>query len=433
MHNKLILKNSSYIIFMATFCVISVCCIFDFKYFSNVFCLALIISTINAIIFFHVYKKKYVEAKEKNEKRLKEEIQNSAKNMSTMLNNIPMLVYIVDTDDNIVACNTETLDYFDIRVGSNRQIDQLSDNIFERGTMEQMRKENELIIKNKNTFVAERPIKLKNGKQNWFMIRKVPILDATDNVSSFVVFARNIDAEQNAKRQRETYISTLSHDLRIPTIAQIRALELVVSGNMGGINEEQKEILSLTLDSCYCMYDMLSTILSTYKYENNDVILNFEKIHMAKLLDDSFAKVRKILQSKNIHVKVLAKDKFVSLYADKHQMHKAFENLVDFCVSNAYEDTTITCDISKDINNNSIKVALLYESPYADPETLNNMFEMYTTSAQKFNKVGSSLNLYLAKQIINAHGGNINVETKQSSYSKCSIKLPCFSECKVAC
>ena len=61
------------------------------------------------------------------------------------------------------------------------------------------------------------------------------------------------------------------------------------------------------------------------------------------------------------------------------------------------------------------------------------MFEMYTTSAEKFNKVGSSLNLYLAKQIITAHCGELNVDSKQSSYSRCSIVLPCFSECAVAC
>ena len=427
------LKIFSIIVFITIFTIISVCCLLDFKYSTHVFEFAIVLSIINTALFVFICRDKIFAEKEKTEKDLRNEIQNNAKNLTTILNNMPVIAYIVDTNYNIKACNSETLRYFGIKKGEDGQINQLSEEIFERDTMEQMKEENELIVKTKKTFVTERPIKLKNGKQNWFIIRKVPILDADENVTKFVVFGRNIDVERDAQRQRETYISTLSHDLKIPTIAQIRALELIVNGSMGTITQEQKEILDLTLESCYSMYDMLSTILTTYKYENNDVILNYEKIQMLKLLDDTFLKFGKHLHNKNIQVKVSARNKYISVYADKLQMKKAFENLIDFCVSNAYKDTVICCEIEKDAILNSVNISLLYESPYANPNSINNMFEMYTTSAEKFNKVGSSLNLYLAKRIITAHSGTINVETKQSSYSKCSIELPCFTECAVAC
>ena len=225
----------------------------------------------------------------------------------------------------------------------------------------------------------------------------------------------------------------LSHDLKIPTIAQIRALELIVNGSMGAINAGQKEILDLTLDSCYSMYDMLSTILSTYKYENNDVILNYEKFSILELMEQVFAKTDATLRGKNIKIHIVAKDRQDCIYADKVQMKKAFTNLIDFCVANAYQDTIISCEVEKNTLTNAVNVSLLYESPYIKTDSINNMFEMYTTSAEKFNKVGSSLNLYLAKQIITAHCGKLNVDSKQSSYSRCSIVLPCFSECAVAC
>lgn len=201
---------------------------------------------------------------------------------------------------------------------------------------------------------------------------------------------------------------------------------------MGKINDGQREILNLTLDSCYCMYDMLSTILATYKYENNDMTLNYEKIHMLKLLDECFSKSYKDMRHKNIRIKVQAKDKFVSLYADKNQMKKAFENLINYCVSNAYEDTEIVCEIGKHNDENNVFISLGFESPYVSSETIQNMFRMYTTSAEKMDKVGSSLSLYLAKQIINAHNGKINVESKKSNYNNYSIEIPCINECKLS-
>ena len=113
-------------------------------------------------------------------------------------------------------------------------------------------------------------------------------------------------------------------------------------------------------------------------------------------------------------------------------MKKAFENLIDFCVSNAYTDTEIICEIEKINNSNAVFISLGFESPYVSHETIQNMFKMYTTASEKMDKVGSSLNLYLAKQIINAHNGKINVESKKSNYNNYNIELPCINECKLS-
>ena len=66
------------------------------------------------------------------------------------------------------------------------------------------------------------------------------------------------------KRLRESYISTLNHDLKIPAIAQMRALELLLNENTGSINAVQKEILTSTLESCRHMYDMLNSLSYSY-------------------------------------------------------------------------------------------------------------------------------------------------------------------------
>ncbi len=430
MFKKSILKNFSFFVFLATFVIIILCCFADFKYALQVIAFGIVFGLINTYTIICVFKNEFFAEKEQIEKRLKKQVEYSSNHLTAILNNMPMMAYVIDTENKFLEGNVEALKFFDIEEGG--QLSELSADIFERDTMEQMKAENAFVIKNKKPLVTDRHVKLTDGRQNWFRILKVPILNHSDDVNGFVVFGKNIDIERDAKRQRETYISTLSHDLKIPTLAQIRALELLISGNLGSVNDNQKEILNLTLDSCYCMYDMLSTILTTYKYENNDIILNYEKVHMLKLLDEAFSKSVRAMHSKNIKVRVKAKDKFVSLYADKAQMKKAFENLIDFCVSNAYTDTEIICEIGKINNSNSVFISLGFESPYVSSETIQNMFKMYTTSSEKMDKVGSSLNLYLAKQIINAHNGTIAVESKKSNYNHYNIELPCINECKLS-
>lgn len=236
--------------------------------------------------------------------------------------------------------------------------------------------------------------------------------------------------ETIAKRQRDTYISTLNHDLKIPTIAQIRALELLLDESMGSINSAQKEIINSTLDSCRHMYEMLSTITSTYKYENKDFVLDIEKVEMLDLMYACFASASKRLEDKNVKVILRSREMFYNIFADKIQLQKAFENLINYCISSAYENTYVICEVKKSRDRENVFVSLVFESPYMSFEKLQNMFNMYSTPSEKMDKVGSGLSLYLAKQIIEAHNGEITIESNEKNFSAYNIKLPCINECK---
>ena len=62
--------------------------------------------------------------------------------------------------------------------------------------------------------------------------------------------------------EKATYITILSHDLKIPTIAQIRALELLINGQFGELSKEQIEIIRLILESCKGLYKVILTYSS---------------------------------------------------------------------------------------------------------------------------------------------------------------------------
>ena len=68
-------------------------------------------------------------------------------------------------------------------------------------------------------------------------------------------------------KEKVTYITILSHDLKIPTIAQIRALELLINGHFGELSKDQKEILHLILESCKSLYKVILTLLITCNLE----------------------------------------------------------------------------------------------------------------------------------------------------------------------
>lgn len=246
----------------------------------------------------------------------------------------------------------------------------------------------------------------------------------------FINYKRNIIWENYIKTQREAYIATLSHDLKIPILAQIRSLEFLLTENIGSVNENQKELLYTTLDSCHHMYDMISNILTAYKYENHEISLLYEEFSLLPILDECFEKSFKAIRDKNIKVRINSNGNTCLLAADKSQLIRAFENLIDNCVFSAGEKTEIICDIKKSYDDKFLFISLEFENPYVSPDIMRNMFKQFVTSNEKMDKVGNSLGLYLAGRIIDAHRGSVSVQKKDEKRTSFHIELPCVNECK---
>lgn len=104
------------------------------------------------------------------------------------------------------------------------------------------------------------------GTFGWCKLIKAPVLDDNGNVVSIVVIFQNIDKEKEIEERKNTFIATLTHDLKTPTIAQIKATELLLDNALGEINDEQRDILTQIKKSCKYMYDLIFTILETYLY-----------------------------------------------------------------------------------------------------------------------------------------------------------------------
>ena len=234
--------------------------------------------------------------------------------------------------------------------------------------------------------------------------------------------ARDINAEKTAAEQRETFVATLTHDLKTPTIAQIKALDLLLNDYMGPLNDEQRELLLLTKDSCNFMYDMLSTLLTTYKYENGDYVLNYEKCNLITITEEVINELESIIKEKNITIRINKEGNNFDVNCDRMQIKRVITNILGNGISYAYNDTEIL--VSANQNGNNVGVEIKNKSAYINPETMENLFKKYVSHAAKFNKVGFGLGLYLSKQIIDAHKGKIYAKSFEDNHNIFGFILP---------
>lgn len=230
-----------------------------------------------------------------------------------------------------------------------------------------------------------------------------------------------INTERTLQTQRETFVASLGHDLKNPTIAQIRGLELLLKGEFGVINNEQKELLEMILDSCRYMNSMLATLLATYKNADGAIKLNYSDISFEDLVKECISEMIYVAKEKEISI-IFEKNVCNQIQADKVQLKRVIMNLLSNGIKYAYKNSALRIRIK----SNSQKAEFEFEnfSPYIPKEKQQAIFAQYVSYADTHKEIGIGLGLYASKKIIEAHNGKIYVKSFKDEKNIFGFSIP---------
>ena len=241
---------------------------------------------------------------------------------------------------------------------------------------------------------------------------------------------QQIQERELLQQQRETFVASVGHDLKNPTIAQIRGLELLLKGDFGSLSGEQSELLQMILDSCRYMNGMLSSLLVTYRNYGRGVKLNFEEFSLSKLVEECVSEMIYVAKDKDISV-LLNSDKYiypasfevdVIVCADRVQIKRVIMNLLSNGIKYAYKKTKLKLSVSSD--GDFAKFEFENRSPYISEEKQNSIFDRYVSYAGQYKELGIGLGLYASKRIVDSHQGKIYVQSFKDERNIFGFTIP---------
>ena len=340
------------------------------------------------------------------------------KNIEALLENIPKLIYMKDLNGNYITGTKQAQSFVTKGLDNlhNIHLDILR-------TQKTNLAEDKFVIENNKTISNEREIYDINGHPHCYQIYKAPINNSKKKVVGIAVMVNNVDKAKLLEAQRETFVASLGHDLKNPTLAQIRAVELLLKGSFGDIPDAQREILEMVLDSCRYMSAMLASLLATYRNERGVVRLNYEKISLEDLVMECISEMIYIAKDKEVGVSIHKEDcTNPTFYGDKVQIKRVIMNLLSNGIKYAFKKSTLHINLYNENNYTCFKFE--NNSPYIPPDKRESIFAQYVSFAETHKELGIGLGLYASQKIINAHEGEIFVESYEDERSIFGFKIP---------
>lgn len=239
---------------------------------------------------------------------------------------------------------------------------------------------------------------------------------------------KNLSLEEILKQEKqlqlfkEEFAATLTHDMKVPVIAELNSLNYLLEGRFGDLNEKQLEILKLMKSSNQELKELIENMLETYRLEQKSLNINKILQPLNSFISEIAEEMKPIaIQTAHSICTNLNNTEDINIYFDAFQLKRVIKNLIQNAISFSPNESEISITSAK--IDNSIKIFFTNKGSGISTEDLNLIFQKYYCGHSKFRKAGTGLGLYLSQQIVLAHDGNIEVDSSKEGYTTFILTL----------
>jgi len=233
---------------------------------------------------------------------------------------------------------------------------------------------------------------------------------------------RQKKAALDAEQRKNDMVVYLAHDIKTPLTSIIGYLNLLVEAP--DIPSEQKaKYVGITLEKAYRLEQLINEFFEITRFNLQTLVLNKEKINLLFMLQQMADEFYPILTPQKKSVSVNVPDG-LTLLADADKLARVFNNILKNAIAYSYENSVI--NIAAKQQDKYIVITFANRGDPIPQAKLETIFEKFyrLDSARSTNTGGAGLGLAIAKEIVDAHGGAISVESNTEN-TTFTIKLPC--------
>lgn len=258
--------------------------------------------------------------------------------------------------------------------------------------------------------------------------KRIPVEINFASISSaqkekYVGVIRDVSLQKDTERLRDDFIATLTHDLRTPLLAAIQTLKFFLDGSLGELEDKQKVLLSTMLQSNEDLLGLVNALLEVYKFESGKLSLCKTMFNVKDLISQCYEELKPLAESKDLEFVLDCNiDDDVEINADKSEIKRVMINLCGNAVN--YTNKGGKIELFANVQSGDFIFSVSDNGNGIPKEDIPHLFMRFSQGTTKKRSTGTGLGLYLSRQIVEAHGGKIWLESKINKGSEFSFLLP---------
>ena len=275
--------------------------------------------------------------------------------------------------------------------------------------------------KKKSIDSLESTLKRKTGETIMLSVAIFPIYDTDGSFMGGVELFMDISARKKREREHKNLLSMFAHDMKNPVVIARGFLARLLSQKAGMVNDTQREYFETIDVELKRLHELISDFLQFSRFEAKEYVPVLSPFNLGETLTEHIENIRVEADRKNIKVSLdIPPGLPTELPADGSMVCRVIANLLDNAIK--YTDQGGTVTISLADKDDHIIVSIRDTGVGIASEHLPYIFDAFYRVGN--DSKGSGLGLFISKTIVEAHGGDIWVESMPSKGSTFSFALP---------
>jgi signal transduction histidine kinase len=286
------------------------------------------------------------------------------------------------------------------------------------------------VLQNRREYLPEgfdKAVVIQMGEDNHFFLPRIlPIRDADGATIGAAVLLEDITRFRLLDEVKSNLVATVSHELKTPLTSIRLVLHLLLEETIGPLAPKQLELLVDARDNAERLLVMINNLLDLARLEQGRSQLHLRPEKPLALLQSAADSFRPQAEDRGIEVSVDAAGELPPVAVDVDQLQHALRNLLDNALVHTPQGGRIT--LSACSADGRVVFSIADTGCGIPAQYLPMVFERYFRVPGDAIQGGSGLGLAIVREIVTAHGGTVECESRPGETTVFRMTLPVWSE-----
>ncbi|MBN3873333.1 ATP-binding protein [Nostoc sp. JL33] len=267
----------------------------------------------------------------------------------------------------------------------------------------------------------ESQIYRRDGSIVWISEKAYAVRDEQGNLLYYEGLIEDITQRKQTEEELRVFFHAVSHDLRNPVLGTLMVLKNLLARPEENISLS-RSILERMIQSSDRQLNLINSLMEAHISEVQGVVLQRQAVQLLTVVEAAIADLEPLLTQNQTTLTNLVSADLPLVNADPTQLWRVFSNLIVNALKHNPPGLVLTINATR--KDDKIYCTVSDNGVGISQQQSDRLFDLYFRGASIRNSVSLGLGLYLCKQIIHAHGGEIGVNSALDAGATFWFTLP---------